>query len=265
MTMNLRFGLADDGPNSWHHRKASVQALLREHTADFMCFQEVNDFQAAFLTKILKDYKLIGQRCPAPDFWQNNLIFYHSQWTCEQRTHFFLSPTPDIPSRDRASKWPRQCTMGMFAHADRRLICTTTHFDFAQAVQLSSARLIMKRLERLPHNLPTLVAGDFNATPDSPAHRLFNATQEKPAESQSTGFKNAFAGSYPGTYHDFTGKVAGKHIDWVLWRGALRLVYRKVIRDDFNGVFPSDHYPLKVGFAWMDQFLSAPSSSGADL
>ena len=76
LSLNLRFGLADDGPNSWRYRKRVYPALLEKQNADFIGFQEANDFQIEYLDRILANYNYIGKRSPAPSFWQNNVIFY---------------------------------------------------------------------------------------------------------------------------------------------------------------------------------------------
>ena len=89
-TLNLRFGLADDGPNSWKFRKKGFPDLLNEFLSDFMAFQEVNDFQGNFLERLLDGYYYIGKRKPAPRFWQNSLIFYESSWQCIGWEHFFF-------------------------------------------------------------------------------------------------------------------------------------------------------------------------------
>jgi hypothetical protein len=60
-TLNLRFGLADDGPNSWEFRKKGFPILLNKFLSDFMAFQEVNDFQGDFLKSILIGYHNIGK------------------------------------------------------------------------------------------------------------------------------------------------------------------------------------------------------------
>jgi endonuclease/exonuclease/phosphatase family metal-dependent hydrolase len=245
ITFNLRFGLADDGPNNWETRKKLFPALFEKYQADFIGFQEANDFQADFLKGILNEYQMIGERRPAPRFWQNNLIFYRSDWECIRHEHFFLSPTPDIPSRSRNSRWPRQCTLGMFEKSGYRLICLNTHFDFEAQVQTESAEIITQRLARLPGDLPALIVGDFNADPFGSCHKFFTGKASPPAESD---FKNAFAPSFPGTYHGFTGKTDGGHIDWILYRGQIVPEDAAVIREAADGVYPSDHFPLRASF-----------------
>lgn len=248
LDLNLRFGLAGDrGPRSWDRRKTALPELFAAVNADFLCFQEVNDFQAAELAELLPDCQVIGRRTPAPPFWQNNLIFYHKSWECRRWDRFFLSPTPDHPSRFRDSRWPRQGTLGVFSRSATRLVCGTTHFDFRAGTQLRDARVFLERLARLsaPDTaLPTMIAGDFNATPDSPT--FFHFTQK-------AGFRAAFSAPFPATFHGFSGHTRGDHIDWVLYRGGLRVTGARVhqapgVFPSAEPVFPSDHFPLVVTF-----------------
>ena len=250
-SLNMRFGLADDGPNNWEMRKTLYPALLKKYPCDFMCFQEANDFQIHFLKPLLPDYSVIGQRAPAPKFWQSNIIFHHPTWTCIDKQHFFLSHTPDIPSRFKESRWPRQCTIGVFKNNDRQLICINTHFDFDTIIQDKSAELILKRLSNWPDTIPVILVGDFNATHSDACYETF--TQKKNCENNPTEsrFQNSFSEPFPGTHHGFTGRSKGKQIDWILFKGALKKRDAKIIKDDFNGHYPSDHFPLKAVFEFI--------------
>ncbi len=250
MTFNLRFGLADDGANSWEFRRRSVGALLRKYPADFMGFQEVNHFQADFLQTLLGAHRLIGRRQPAPRFWQNNLIFYHRAWRCVHREHFFLSATPGIPSRFPDSRWPRQCTLGVFQCGSRRLACINTHFDFEDDVQVRSARIILERLAQLPPSQACLLLGDFNADPARPCYGVFTGGGPEAGAEGDPGFQNVCSPPFPATFHGFKGSHSGQHIDWILYRGGLTQETCRVIDDRFEGRYPSDHYPLRAIFHW---------------
>jgi len=254
LTLNLRFGLAqDDDLNSWAYRKKSVAALFQLHPVDFIAFQEANDFQIDFLGETLGNYNFIGKRIPAPSFWQNNVIFYKAPWKCLAREHFFLSPTPSIPSRSRKSRWPRQCTIGLFTNGGRRIICINTHFDFDSQVQIKSARLVLKRLSVYRPDTAAVLMGDFNATPDCDCYKIFT-TPSAAGLKESPVFKNAFIIPYPGTHHGFTGISKDRHIDWILYRGKIHPENSLVIRDRFAGIFPSDHFPAKVIFRWAENY-----------
>ena len=245
LTLNLRFGLADDGANSWDLRKEIFPALLAKYREDFMGFQEANDFQVEFIDNILTEYNFIGKRSPAPVFWQNNVIFYKKTWDCVFYEHFFLSSTPFIPSRLSGSRWPRQCTIGIFQNRWRRVILINTHFDFNAAVQKESAGIVMNRLARLPFDLPVIIVGDFNAVPQSPCYMLFTE-----GNGNVPILKDVFSKPFPGTHHGFTGNTNGDYIDWILFRGNLKLQDKRTIHDKINGKYPSDHFPVSAVFSW---------------
>lgn len=241
LDLNLRFGRAADGPQSWPHRRGVLRNLLKRQPADFYCFQEANDFQVDFLRESLPGCACIGQRKPAPAFWQNNLIFYQPPWRLCAHAHFFLSATPDIPSRWPESRWPRQCTLGLFARDDdAQLVVATTHLDFQSTVQVRGAALINRRLAAYGTDRPTILAGDFNCLPASACHEVLGAGPG--------GFRNVLAPAYPGTYHGFAGGLGQGCIDWILYRGRLAPLAATVIRAAENGVYPSDHFPIWARF-----------------
>lgn len=251
LSLNLRFGLADDGPNCWSNRKDAFPLLLDNYPADFISFQEVNNFQLEFLDQVLVKYNYIGERNPAPTFWQNNIIFHRQNWACLKHDHFYLSPTPDIPSRSRDSRWPRQCTIGHFEKKDREIICINTHFDFDECTQTESAELIMKRLSGMPVEIPAVLMGDFNASPAARCYGTFTGQNAAQGNSETSLFKNVFRKPFPGTYHGFKGEEnSGDHIDWILYRGALIPEDKRVIHEPVSGIYPSDHFPLFASFKW---------------
>lgn len=247
LTLNLRFGLADDGANAWVHRRDPLRQFLATHASDFMLFQEANDFQIDFLAASLPDYNRIGQRLPAPAFWQNNIIFYRAPWQLDAWEHFFLSATPDIPSRFPTSRWPRQCTLGCFHAGSHELVCGSTHLDFEESVQVASAHIIRQRIDRLAAGRPAILGGDFNCEPDSACHGAFTQPPE-PSGPQLPPFRNVLQAPFPGTFHGFQGGDGRLCIDWILYRGAVTVQRAGVIRFPAVGRYPSDHYPVGADF-----------------
>ena len=248
MTMNLRFGLAQDRMNRWELRKSMVSRILETYPADFLRFQEVNHFQAEHLCRVLKEHNHIGWHSKNVSWWQCNMIFYHNSWTCLEQNHYFLSRTPGMESKLPGSKWPRQCVVGRFQKQGVELIVVNTHFDFKPGVQKESADLVMGFLSRFPGKIGCIVTGDFNANPGSPAYERFMVN----------GFHEVFAGRSVSTFHEFQGKETGKHIDWILFRGGFVNTFKEVITDAFNGRYPSDHFPVRAGFS----FFSVPPGKG---
>lgn len=245
MTVNIRFGLADDGPNNWIYRKNRFASLFQTHKVDFIAMQEVNNFQKDYFQEILQDYNFMGKRAPAPSDWQDNIIFYKNSWKCIHEEHFFLSNTPSVPSSLPKSIWPRQCVIGIFKNNDRTIILINTHFDFEASVQLKSAQIIIEKLSHLPRDIPVLLMGDFNTEPGSPCYNEFT-TKNK----WGIILKDIFPGKFSCTHHAFTGTCKGGHIDWLLYCGNINLKNRKIIKDKFKGAYPSDHFPVWALFEW---------------
>ena len=246
LSLNLRFGLADDGPNAWEHRKESVVKLFRKHSPDLIATQEANDFQVDFLAQNLSEYWYIGRRHPSPKFWQDNILFYRKTIVCKDDLHLFLSETPHVPSRSFGSRFPRQATLGLFHVNDQPLICINTHFDFENQAQMGAARLIKEQLASYDNDIPTILMGDFNATPESLCYRWL--TGDDVDEERGLNFSETFKMPYPSTLHRFTGKPAGGHIDWILYRGPIRLRGCDAVQEPVDGIYPSDHFPVTAIF-----------------
>lgn len=247
ISFNIRFGLADDGMNKWTYRKHAVAELFNKYPADFICVQELNDFQTEFLVKLLPEYHHIGIHKPAPDFWQNNVIFYRNTIECMDKQHFFLSETPFQPSSSWGSRWPRQCTIGRYKTGSYELICINTHFDFKEPVQHKSAQLIWQTITTQFQDIPAILTGDFNAEPDSKTYRWLTGQFDE-VTNTLPDFKETFKSPYPGTFHRYTGKPITGLIDWILYRGDLRVKKYLAIEDSFDGIFPSDHFPVMAYF-----------------
>jgi endonuclease/exonuclease/phosphatase family metal-dependent hydrolase len=243
MSLNLRFGLAEDGPNNWIHRRLAYKPLLNAWPRDFYAFQEVNEFQTRFLSELLPDHDHIGQRSIAPDRWQNNIIFFHKAWHCVHSEHFYLSQTPDTPSKFQDSRWPRQCTLGVFEKGASRLIIVNTHLDFYENVQVDSARLIRQRISRQAHKGAAVLMGDFNCTPGSSCYVEFISKTDG-----GPGFKNVFTPPYEGTHHHFKGAKHGDAIDWILYQAPLVVKRACVITQRYAERYPSDHFPVIADF-----------------
>lgn len=253
MSLNLRFGLADDGDNSWELRKQAYPELIRDLAGDFVCVQEANDFQADFLGQLLQGYACLGAWGPAPENWQNNLVFAKNEWQLLAQRHLFLSRTPDRKSKLEKSTWPRQFTLGLFKQDNRRVLVATTHFDFLSSVQVTSARLINGFFSGYPDDIPMILTGDFNCLPGSKAHTVLTGS----------GFRDAFAGQQGFTFHGFTGEDRGGPIDWILYRGGLTASRARVITSQFSCRYPSDHFPVVADFMFSDKDPADSSLQGA--
>jgi endonuclease/exonuclease/phosphatase family metal-dependent hydrolase len=107
----------------------------------------------------------------------------------------------------------------------------------------------MERLDAIDPALPTIVCGDFNATPSSPCHAVFTSQQRDENMAPGRSFTNVLPPGSPGTHHGFTGKDDGRYIDWILYRGGFELFASGILREKYAGGYPSDHFPVFAEFA----------------
>jgi endonuclease/exonuclease/phosphatase family metal-dependent hydrolase len=114
--------------------------------------------------------------------------------------------------------------------------------------------LILRKIAEMQkvqgQDIPTIVTGDFNCTPDSLPYSNF----------MEDGFVDTYlaAGSDvgdAGTFHAFEGSRytetghGPERIDWVLLRDSrqrIRALSQLTVRDHDreSGIYPSDHYPV---------------------
>ena len=110
----------------------------------------------------------------------------------------------------------------------------------------------MQHLSKLPSDVPTVLLGDFNATPAQDCYGVFTKKDESFLQ-KGPLFKNAAGKPFVGTYHGFEGRTDGDHIDWILYRGHISPVSYDVVASRFEGVYPSDHFPVYAEFKWIDK------------
>jgi len=232
MTFNIKFGLAKIKGHTWEKRKASIISTIKKVSPDFICFQEVNDFQMEFLKKKLNHYNFTGLYPEPEKSWQDLPVFYKKKYTLVSGEHFFISHTPKIKSILKGSIWPRQFVSAEFVQEKQKFHIINTHFDFKDSVQKESVNIIVKKLKNAQ---PVFICGDFNADPTGVCHMEFF----------KKGFKDSFRDIQTPTFHDFTGIPQKGRIDWILYKGDnISVLRKKIIMDPMNKIFPSDHFPV---------------------
>ena len=257
MSFNIRFGLADDGPNSWDNRKYLVAEEIHRAHADIVGLQEALDFQIDFLREAIPEYAIDGNRGTEDGVWRNccALLYLPNRWKLLETHTFWLSETPEVSSRSWGSLWPRRCTAGRYLDIDsgRELWHFNTHLDFGELAQVNGAAVVLRKVGELAGSAPVVLTGDFNAFPRSPVWRLLTGAEK--LGGVSGDFKDSWYelnGDRPApTYHGFGKNPMPDRIDWILYRGPLRAVESKVLVAPKGDPYPSDHFPVTATFEWI--------------
>ena len=249
MSFNIRLPAEADGPDRWERRKALIARMVRAQDPDVIGAQELHKVQGDDLVRRLPQYAWFGRDRRGGHDDEHMGVFYRSdRLRVVESGDFWLSDTPDVPgSLTWGHLYPRMVTWALFERlADRRRFhLFNTHLPYRdedEGARERGARLIASRLSKLPADIPVIVTGDFNTTPDSRAHALLTASLRDAwdAAPQRTG--------PAATFHDFTGKPEHR-IDWILFRGLQPVAVRTVAEHD-SGRYPSDHFPVVAEFAF---------------
>lgn len=246
MTFNIRYASADDGPNSWTHRRPLVADIVRDASPDVLAIQEGLDFQLEDLSEILGPYKKLGQhRNGGLSGEFSGLYVREDRVEAIDWGELWLSPTPDsVGSVGWDAALPRMAVWAdlRLAGTDQILRVYGTHFDHrGTQARLESARLLLRRATGGP---PAVFMGDFNASEGSePIKNLLDQ-----------GFRSAVLahnpGTQTGTFNGFEDPTGRRRIDHIFVHPDLRIEAGEILGASGATPWPSDHFPVtaRVGF-----------------
>lgn len=248
MTFNLRAPELDDGQNGWPYRKNFAADVIRDSGADLVATQEPLIRQLNDLAAALPEFAWVGNSRFGDRLDKFNAIFYRkTALDCAQWGQFWLSGEPDRPGSNtwRLPK-PRFVTWAELRNAaGERLFVFNTHFPYRSSEdkqRLQSARLLAERIAAAPTDAAVIAAGDYNCGDDSAPYRLLT-------EQLDDAWKTAERRNGPrGTAHGFHGRPSKRRIDWILYRGLIQPRSTTTVATQFEGRFPSDHFPVVADF-----------------
>jgi len=246
MTYNIRLSLESDKENSWDNRKEDALALMSYYHPDIMGIQEAVPQQMKDIQNSLKDYGFVGVgRDDGKDKGEYSAIFYDkNKLEVLQSGTFWLSETPDVPSKGWDAAYNRICTYALFKtkKGGKKFWSFNLHFDhIGNVARVNSAKLILEKMKELnPKNLPMTLTGDFNLTDTTEPIQIISKSMadsyyhsEKPHYGPKGSFQ-AFDINTP----------AKERIDYVFVKG-FKVISNRTINDRReNLLYPSDHFPV---------------------
>ena len=243
MSFNIRLPAESDGVDYWETRKPLAVRMLREQQPDVIGLQELVKAQADYLARELPQYAWFGRGREADGGGEHMGVFYRKdRLKVIESGDFWLSDTPDVAgSITWGHPHPRMVTWALFEQRSdgRRFYLFNTHLPYRdedEAARLKGAQAIARRLATLPDDVPVVLTGDFNTTPDSDAHAVLAGILQ---DAWTTAPR---VEGIDATFHGFTGK-ADRRIDWIFVRGA-QLESITSVTTRWNHRYPSDHFPL---------------------
>lgn len=246
MTYNIRLSLESDKENSWNNRKDDALALMSYYHPDYFGVQEAVPQQMTDIKTTLTDYDYVGVgRDDGKNQGEYSAIFYDKNKLEVIRSGtFWLSETPEKPSKGWDAAYNRVCTYAFFKikKTGKQFLAMNLHFDHVGDVaRVNSAKLILEKIKELnPKNLPLTLTGDFNLTDDS---EPINIISKSLTDSYYHSKKPHYGPK--GTWQNFDiNTPSTERLDYVFVKGFDVLSNRTINDRRENLLYPSDHFPI---------------------
>ncbi len=261
MTYNLKFASPTFEP-SWEVRREMQVDLIRKYDPDIIGTQEGLKEQIDYLMDQLPEYIVIGEGRKGGDDDEHMAIFIKRDMFRLREMHSFqLSETPEIigsgpeknprmvtwtrlavinrPGEGEGSPYP-QDYRGHWENTQEFYVFNTHYFNgrIDSLARLNASKLILERINALDRfgawtaERPIFLMGDFNCRPGSKPYKVLV-------------YDNSLSNE-DGKLHDTAEKK--DRIDWILFKGAVKVVQYEVVDYNTDGVYPSDHKPIYVEF-----------------
>lgn len=245
MTYNLKYDDKSDPLNNWANRKDNVIGLINYHKPLVFGTQEGLYHQIEDIKEGLSSYNYIGvARDDGGQKGEYSAIFYDTEEIeIRQSGTFWLSRTPDKPSKSWDAALPRICTWAEMLHKKSGTIFYyfNTHFDHVGVrAREESASLILKKIEGMAAGYPAILSGDFNFEPDKlPYLVVTEALSDSFIETQTEpyGPEATFNG-----FH-FEEKPT-RRIDYIFVNPRVQVLQYATLSDSKDMGYPSDHFPV---------------------
>ncbi|QNN65552.1 endonuclease/exonuclease/phosphatase family protein [Sphingomonas rhizophila] len=227
MSFNIRLDIAADGDNRWERRRDFFVGQVALMRPDILGLQEVVPGQRDDLRRALPDYVILG--VPRDDGKSkgeySNLAVRRDRFRVTSSGTFWLSPTPDRPSKAWDAAFPRIATWAHLVDrkSGRRVLAVNSHFDHVgTTARLESARQVKRWLAtaRRPGEA-LLMTGDLNTEPTTAP--IVALTTGTPTLRDSRAASQTAPLGPEGTFNEFRALPAeSRRIDYILvsddWR-----------------------------------------------
>ena len=247
ITYNIRYDNPKDRENRWDNRKGFLTDQIKFYEPDFLGTQEGLVHQVSFIDSTLSQYDYIGiGRNDGKTEGEFTAVFYNSKkFDLIENSTFWLSETPDVPSKGWDASLNRICTYGLFEEktTKEKVWIFNTHFDHRGVLaRNNSTKLIVESIKKLnKENYPVIFMGDLNLEPESEAIQYLSKQLN---DTKTANSKIVFGPT--GTFNGFNfDKPVTRRIDYIfVSKRNIEVVKYAVLSDSKDLRYPSDHLPV---------------------
>jgi endonuclease/exonuclease/phosphatase family metal-dependent hydrolase len=251
MSYNIRYDITTSNASPWTERHTAIASQINRFDADIVGMQEVLEHQREQLLSDLPGFTSIGVgRDDGQKAGEYAPIFYKAErFRLLNSGTFWLSPTPDVPSKGWDAALNRICTFAQFFDLESKesFWVFNTHFDHVgEVARMKSSVLILQKMQEVTNGTrqAVILCGDLNLNDDHPTI-TFLQSQMKDALLCSKQVKS----DMNKTFNNFDlAMEASKRIDYIFTNKKVTVLTFETIVERFGVSYPSDHFPIFVSW-----------------
>jgi len=252
MSWNIRYNNPGDGIDAWPNRKDWVAEIIVNNKVDIAGFQEVLLGQFEDLKTRLPEMDAYGVgRNDGKNAGEFTPIFFRKdRFELLDQSTFWLSTTPDkIASKGWDADLPRIASWVKLKDRRTEIIfyVMNTHFDHrGRQARAESAKLLVKRAREQFADHPVILTGDFNTRLNSMPYNILTGkeTQSRPVFLDTYKHSAQRPEGPDSTWNGFKAIAPNRRIDFVFTSPTVKVERLKILDDQRDGRFPSDHLPI---------------------
>ena len=242
-------------PNSWSRRKSATPAMIKDQCPDIFGVQEALSDQLEYVGDNLPNYSYVGvgredgkeisEITNSEDSGEIMAIFYNtSEIELLDWGTYWLSETPGEPSISWEADFKRTMTWArmQMKYSGKKFFYVNTHLDnHSGTAREEGLKLILDKIaEKNTDNLPVVLTGDFNVTPDNSI--LGVLVDAEMLDARTTAEETVDLPTFNGFGNE--GETP-RMIDYIYYRGfASCPEYETIVKTYENIPYISDHYPI---------------------
>lgn len=231
--------------NHWSVRKDLVVQIVKSKSPDFLGLQEASENQTNQLASAFPEYNYYGLGREQGETGERNTLFYNrSRFSPVSQKTIWLNEDGAKFELGWDASWIRTATIIVFKDKakNQEIAVINTHLDNdGKTARGEAAKIIGNEILSLG-KMPIILMGDFNDTPQSYAHGIFDEILDDTIKYKAEDF----------TFNGFGARMEkGFVIDYIMTSADLSAKHGEIIYKLLNNQFPSDHFPIysKVDYA----------------
>ena len=244
MSYNLRcISPTDWGKKGWFYRADLIIDIIADEKPGIIGFQEATKWHYSYLVDSLKGYDSVityrddafnSEGCP---------IFYNTElYTLVDKGSFWLSETPDVPSKSWGAQYNRVCSYVILTEkaTKKDFVVFNTHLSHvSDEARINGIQVVLDKISQFG-SLPSVIMGDFNAEEGSVTYKSVteNFLDAKYETENSSELH---------TYNGWNNPEKFKRIDYfMISKMGIKVNLYNVLTGIRNGELTSDHCPIKI-------------------